>query len=157
MRRMRAAWLIAIVGTVACEASTGGTAATSTLPTVVSSPSKCIEARDAVSAGPAPDGLPVQLVSGLANVIPDQDTRTAIHTYGVNKLVSSFTVCVDATGAVAHVDVKQTSCFPRYDRQVADRMATWRFAAPTGGPTACGVVPFNYDQTDQRTPDGRSM
>jgi len=154
---MRAIWLIGLIGVAGCEESTGGTAATSTLSTVVSSPSKCIEARDKALAAPPPDGLPVERVSGLSDVIPDQDTRTAIRTYGVNRIASSFTVCVDAGGAVQHVDVKQTSCFPRYDRQVADRMATWRFAALTGAATACGVVPFNYDQTDQRSPDGRAM
>jgi hypothetical protein len=51
--------------------------------TVVASPSQCIEQRDAALAGPVPDGLPVQRVSGSSNVIPDDETRHAINTYGV--------------------------------------------------------------------------
>jgi hypothetical protein len=64
-------------------------------------------------------------------------------------------VCVDATGAVQKVDVKQTSCFPRYDQQVADRMTTWHFEA--GSAAVCGVLRFDYDQGDRRGTDGRQL
>jgi hypothetical protein len=152
---MRMAWWIALIGAAACAESAGGTAATATLPTVVSSPSKCIEQRDAAFAGATPDGLPVPRVSGSSEIRPDAETRSAIATYAVDRLAASFTVCIDATGAVQHVDVHQSSCFPRYDRQVADMMATWHFAPLTGAPSACGVVKFDYDQGDVRKPDGR--
>jgi hypothetical protein len=156
-------WFVVIAGLatgVGCQASTGQSAAT--MATVAPSPSKCIEHRDAVFAGPQPDGLPVPRVSGSSDVVPDDDTRHAIYTYGINKVVSSFTVCIDATGAVQKVDVAQTSCFPRYDRQVADKMQTWKFAAlpadagsagsGSGSASACGAVKFTYDQPD-RPPD----
>jgi hypothetical protein len=155
-------WLV-VAGLAACEASTGQSG--STMATVAPSPSKCIEHRDATFAAPQPDGLPVARVSGSSDVQPDDDTRHAIYTYGINKVVSSFTVCIDATGAVQKVDVLQTSCFPRYDGQVATKMRTWHFAAlpadaaagsdGSGGSagTACGAVKFTYDQPD-RPPDG---
>jgi hypothetical protein len=159
---MRSEWLVVIAGAalLGCEQGTGPSSAS--LPTVVGTPSRCIEQRDAAFAGQQPDGLPVARVSGSSDVQPDADTRHAIYTYGINKIVSSFTVCVDATGAVQKVTVLQTSCFPRYDGQVAAKMQTWHFAAlpvdaaagsgSGSGATACGAVKFTYDQPD-RPPD----
>jgi hypothetical protein len=89
----------------------------------------CIERREVEprNGTPAPSPLTSKRISGTKMVAPDDATKTAINVYAMGRVTAVFKVCIDETGAVAHADLVRTSCFPRYDAQLAALIATWKY------------------------------
>jgi hypothetical protein len=110
----------------------------------------CLEQRDGGprTGTPAPSPLTSKRISGVKMVAPDDATKTAINVYAAGRVTAIFKVCIDETGAVAHADLIQTSCFPRYDARLAALIATWKYEPITDSQftRACGAVTFVYRQ-----------
>ena len=88
-------------------------------------------------------------IFGRTLIVPDEDTRRAIHIVGVTRTCPWFRLCLDTSGVPTHVDVLRTSCFPRYDAQIVEAMLEWRYSPFTidGNPVAvCTSLVVCYSQ-----------
>jgi len=72
---------------------------------------------------------PDQLVrlEGETQLQPDAATAEAMVASGRTRVVSSWKVCIDATGAVDEVQVIRSTGFVAYDVVLAAGIRTWRF------------------------------
>jgi TonB family protein len=84
-------------------------------------------------ASPAsPTNIPPTLLEGSRirgnlNIAPDDATRAAMRLAGVNGVIGSFRLCIDATGAVASVAPLKSTGFAAYDARILDGMRAWAY------------------------------
>lgn len=96
-----------------------------------------------------PTAFEAQRVSGNAQIAPDDPTKTEIQRAGQDKLIATFKLCVDASGAVAKVQQLKASGFAAYDAKIDRQMRTWRYRPFMVDGTAapvCTAVTFIYVQ-----------
>ena len=97
----------------------------------------------------SPAVLEVSRISGNKQIIPDDKTKTAMQTAGVDRVAASFKLCVSTAGAVTSVTVLKPSGFPDYDTKITGEMHHWAYrpylvdgkAVPV-----CTAVTFIYSQ-----------
>jgi protein TonB len=98
----------------------------------------------------SPTLLEGQRVAGSKLIAPDAKTRTAIARSGKTRVVATFKLCVDDTGAVARVVLIKSSGFPDYDALIRSTITgTWQYSpyVVDGQPRpVCTAVTFIYDQ-----------
>ncbi len=96
----------------------------------------------------SPQALDALRISGIKNIVPDVDTQTAMATAGRTKIVGSFKLCVDVSGAVQTVVRLKSTGFDAYDRKLDDGIRSWKYrpflidGTPT---TVCTAVTFIYE------------
>jgi hypothetical protein len=119
----------------------------------------------AAAAGPSmapgnvsPSALERFRVSGKRNIVPDDDTKLAIDKAGKTKLIGSYKLCVDTSGAITTINRLKSTGFDAYDRLIEQKMLDWRYQPflIDGKPTAvCTAITFIYQQ-DSEAKDARS-
>jgi TonB family protein len=88
-------------------------------------------------------------ISGRVQIIPDNATRGQIAAAGIDTIRAVVRLCVDETGTPGDLRLLKSSCFTRYDHQVAAAVVDWRYSPylVDGQPTrACTQVEFKYSQ-----------
>lgn len=105
------------------------------------------EAEDTANAlTVAPSALEATRLEGDKNIVPDADTQRAIATAG-KKLVGTFKLCINRSGAVSSIKVLKPTGFERYDQTIEQQMHTWKYSPfeVDGKPTpVCTAVTFVY-------------
>jgi len=102
----------------------------------------------------SPTMLEGSRIAGDKNIVPDDDTKTAITRAeakgGPSRIVASLKLCLDDTGAVSSVSLLKSSGYPAYDAKlIATIRTTWRYRPfiVNGRATAvCTAVTFIYAQ-----------
>jgi hypothetical protein len=112
------------------------------------------------AGGPAPTNVAPTLleasrISGDRNIVPDDADKTEIVRSGKDKIIGSWKLCLEDTGAISRiVNIKSTG-FPNYDRKVEREMGKWRYRAYLVNNKAvpvCTAVTFIYSQSSGGTP-----
>lgn len=88
-------------------------------------------------------------IAGATNIIPDDETKTAIQRAGAPTLQGTFRVCLDDTGVVESVLPLQSTGVSRYDTQLIAHMRAWRYSPylVNDEPVpVCTYVTFIYSQ-----------
>ena len=88
-------------------------------------------------------------ISGQRVIIPDNETRKAIHAMHVARTSPAFKLCLDTTGTPTTIDLLRSSCFPRYDADLASKMSEWRYSPYLKDGVAvsvCTAITFIYNQ-----------
>jgi hypothetical protein len=88
-------------------------------------------------------------IAGAKNIIPDDETKTAIQRAGAPTLQGTFRVCLDDTGVVESVLPLQSTGVSRYDTQLIAHMRAWRYSPylVNDEPVpVCTYVTFIYSQ-----------
>jgi len=80
-------------------------------------------------------------LTGSANIVPDDATRTAILNKHVSKVVGTWKLCIDEHGAVTDAKMLKSTGFPRYDRTIRKAVRAWTYSE--GAPT-CTAITFVY-------------
>ena len=65
--------------------------------------------------------------AGVAAIQPDAETTKAMIATGHANVITSWKLCVDATGTPDEVSVIRSSGFMTWDTALADGMRAWRF------------------------------
>jgi protein TonB len=94
-------------------------------------------------------------VSGEKNIVPDDITKTEIARAGKEKVVGSFKLCLDTTGAPSAVKQLKSTGFSKYDEKIISGIKTWRYRPyeVDGKPTpVCTAVTFIYSQPSPPPP-----
>jgi hypothetical protein len=97
----------------------------------------------------APGTLESQRIRGDKNIVPDDKTKVAIQDAKRDRVIGSFKLCVDVTGAVTAVTLLKSSGFPDYDRKIIREMNKWAYKPyPMNGHAVpvCSAVTFIYSQ-----------
>ena len=88
-------------------------------------------------------------ISGQRVIIPDNETRKAIHAMHVARTSPAFKLCLDTTGTPTTIELLRSSCFPRYDADLASKMSEWRYSPYLKDGVAvavCTAITFIYNQ-----------
>ena len=97
-----------------------------------------------------PAALEASRVSGEKMIEPDDATKTAIQQRGRDKIVGTFELCLDETGAVSTVRMLKSTGFDAYDKKILDTISgTWKYKPflVNGTPAVvCTAVTFIYSQ-----------
>ena len=105
------------------------------------------EAEDTANAlTVAPSALEGSRLEGDKNIVPDADTKRAIATTG-KKLVGTFKLCINRSGAVSSIKVLKPTGFERYDQTIEQQIHTWKYRPfeVDGKPApVCTAVTFIY-------------
>ncbi len=75
-------------------------------------------------------------ISGNKMISPDNDDKNTIQRSGIGRVIGSFKVCFDATGAVTQVTVLQSTGSLNYDQKIlagTHHGATGRYRARPSG------------------------
>jgi hypothetical protein len=102
----------------------------------------------------APQNVPPTLLEGsrIAGdkvIVPDDATKTEITRAGKEKIIGSFKLCIDATGAVMTVKMLKTTGFADYDAKIIREMNKWAykpFIVNGKSTPVCTAVTFIYSQ-----------
>jgi len=98
----------------------------------------------------SPTRLEGNRIAGNRLIPPDAKTRTAISRSGKTRVVSTFKLCLDATGVVTSVGMIKSSGFPDYDALLKGTIAsTWQYSPYLIDGQArpvCTAVTFIYNQ-----------
>ena len=97
----------------------------------------------------APTLLEGSRIAGERVILPDDKTKTAITASKRDKVIGSFKLCLDTTGAITSVVALKSSGFPDYDAKIIREMNKWTYrpyhvdgkAVPV-----CTAVTFIYSQ-----------
>jgi TonB family protein len=90
-----------------------------------------------------------RLEGGDKNIVPDADTKRAIAAAGSPKLVGTFKLCINRSGAVSSVKVLKPTGSEGYDQTILQRMHTWKYRPfeVDGKPApVCTAITFIYTQ-----------
>jgi hypothetical protein len=96
-----------------------------------------------------PAALERDRVAGIKNLLPDGADKQEIHESNKDKIVGSYKMCVDATGAVDVVTVLKSTGLLRYDDFIVRSLRTWRYKPQLVGGKPSGVctaITFIYSQ-----------
>jgi outer membrane biosynthesis protein TonB len=90
-------------------------------------------------------------VSGEKNIVPDDVTKTEIARAGKSdKVVTSFKLCLSASGEISNVTMLKSSGFPAYDSKIQSKMrGEWKYkpyAVNGRAVPVCTAVTFIYSQ-----------
>jgi TonB family protein len=95
-----------------------------------------------------PTQLEARRIAGDKNIVPDDATRSEIQRAGKERIVTSWKLCIDETGAATEVKVLKPSGFAAYDAKIERAMKAWKyqpFEAPVGRVVpVCTAVTFIY-------------
>jgi hypothetical protein len=162
-QRYRALVTWSLVAVVGC----GGDPSTRASPSLPTTNQRCLDAARSQPTSPpfpessrGPDGAPppttvpsalveAKRISGEKLLVPDDDTKSAIRRAGVSKTTAAFKLCLDTAGEPATVEMYSSSCFPRYDSEVAAMIQSWRYSPYTVDGVAvpvCTAIVFIYSQ-----------
>lgn len=97
----------------------------------------------------APSLLEPLRIAGAKNIGPDDRTKEELAAAGMKRLVGSFKLCLDATGAVRTVDILKPTGAPAYDTKILAGMRQWRFrpyVVDGEAQAVCTAVTFIYAQ-----------
>ena len=97
----------------------------------------------------APTMLEGSRIAGEKVIVPDDKTKIAIQQSKRDRLIASFKLCVDTTGAVNTVTLLKTSGFPDYDAKIIREMNKWAYRPYQVNGQAvpvCSAVTFIYSQ-----------
>jgi hypothetical protein len=98
----------------------------------------------------APTVLEGYRTAGTKLITPDDDTKTAIHDSGTDRIIASINLCLDEKGVVDRLALLKSSGFPAYDMRILGTIKnTWRYKpyVADGKPVAvCTQVTFIYSQ-----------
>jgi hypothetical protein len=72
-------------------------------------------------------GLEQHRIAGDRHIPPPADVARTIAASDRTRVVSTWKVCVDLTGAVSHVEMLKSTGLAKYDRQIAKQLRRWRF------------------------------
>ena len=98
----------------------------------------------------APVALEANRIAGDQLIVPDDKTKSAIAAANPGKLVASFKLCIDDTGAVIQVTLLKSSGFPDYDAKLARGIHGWAYSPYMKDGQAkpvCTAATFVYSQT----------
>ena len=90
-----------------------------------------------------------QRIAGAINIVPDDETKSAIQRSGVRRVVGEFRICIDETGHVEEILPVRSTRVAAYDREIIAGMRRWVYRPflIDGQPTAvCTGVTFIYSQ-----------
>jgi protein TonB len=116
---------------------------------VVTSPEKPPPAKAAEPEFVPPAAAEAQRISGEKNIIPDENTKTAITRSGNMKVTVVAKICIGANGSPSQVSIQKASGYPSYDTAIKTAMKQWRYKPFTVGGKAvsiCSTVTFVYTQ-----------
>lgn len=88
-------------------------------------------------------------IAGTKAIVPDDDTKIAIAKAGKDKLVGSYKLCINATGALTVVQMLKSTGFTAYDDKIMREMRQWRYrpyAVNGRAVPVCTAVTFIYSQ-----------
>jgi hypothetical protein len=95
-----------------------------------------------------PTMLEGRRVAGDKTIVPDDATKTEIQRSGKDRVVTSWKLCTDETGAVTEIKVLKPSGFAAYDAKIEREMKAWKYqpyTTPAGRPVpVCTAVTFIY-------------
>lgn len=74
-----------------------------------------------------PTLLEAQRIAGTKIITPDAKTAADIVKSGKAKIVGSFKLCLDTTGAVTKVTLLKSTGFPAYDQKLQREMRAWAY------------------------------
>jgi TonB family protein len=109
---------------------------------------------EAMKGGSGSQNVPPTLLEGYRTrgsklIVPDDDTKLAFQESGKDKLITSYKLCVDTTGAVDRVSMLKTSGYPAYDAKIMRAMKGWGYRPYLVNGKAvpvCTAVTFIYSQ-----------
>jgi hypothetical protein len=88
-------------------------------------------------------------ISGEKAIVPDDATKTKIRDAKLSKIVGSFKLCLDDTGAITNVSTLKATGFPDYDAKITSEMNNWKYRPYQVNGQAvpvCTAVTFIYSQ-----------
>ncbi|MBA3457804.1 MAG: energy transducer TonB [Deltaproteobacteria bacterium] len=89
-------------------------------------------------------------IAGDKMIVPDDVTKTEIQRSGKDKIIGSFKLCINASGAVTSVKMLKSSGFPAYDSKIQSKMnGEWKYrpyAVNGRAVPVCTAVTFIYSQ-----------
>jgi hypothetical protein len=88
-------------------------------------------------------------IKGSQLIVPDDDTKRAFQESGRDRLITSYKLCLDSTGAVDRVTMLKTSDYPAYDAKIMRAMKGWGYRPYMVSGKAvpvCTAVTFIYSQ-----------
>lgn len=97
----------------------------------------------------APTALEALRIKGAKEIVPGAATKKAIARSGKDKVVASFKLCVDSTGAVDRVVLIKSSGFKDYDAKLDAGIHTWAYQPyliDGAAQPVCTAVTFVYSQ-----------
>jgi protein TonB len=97
----------------------------------------------------APQAAEAQRISGEKNIVPDENTKTAITRSGNMKINVIAKICIGSSGTPSSVSIQKPSGYPAYDNEIKSAMKQWRYKPFTVGGKAvsiCTTVTFVYTQ-----------
>ena len=97
-----------------------------------------------------PSMMEAARISGEAQIVPDDVTKTEIQRSGKDRLVGTFKVCIDPSGNVTSVAQLKSTGFSAYDTKIASTIGgTWRYrplSVDGAAAAVCTAVTFVYSQ-----------
>lgn len=98
----------------------------------------------------APTVLEGQRIAGERNILPDEATKTEIQRAGKERVIGSWKLCLDESGAVSEVKALKPTGFAAYDSKIETAIKTWQYKpylSPAGRAVpVCTAVTFIYSQ-----------
>ncbi len=89
-------------------------------------------------------------ISGDKMIVPDDVTKTEISRSGKDKIIASYKLCINTSGAVTSVNMLKSSGFPSYDAKIKNKMQNeWKYkpyAVNGRAVPVCTAVTFIYSQ-----------
>jgi hypothetical protein len=103
-------------------------------------------------AKPEPQHVDAKLVEGhrIAGekaIHPDTDTMYAMSKAHVSSTAPAVEICLGTDGVPTEITILRSSCFPRYDAHIKNKMSEWRYSQylVDGQPApVCTAVVFTY-------------
>lgn len=89
-------------------------------------------------------------IAGEKQIIPDDVTKTEIMRSGKDKVIGSYKLCLNASGAITSVTQLKSTGFPAYDNKILGKMrGEWKYkpyAVNGRAVPVCTAVTFIYSQ-----------
>jgi hypothetical protein len=97
-----------------------------------------------------PRRLESHRTGGSKLISPDDDVKTEIASLHVSRTSPKVRLCLDVQGVPTEVSILRSSCFPRYDAEIIERIRSeWRYSPYQVDGVArpvCTDVTFIYSQ-----------
>src|SRR5687768_9631586 len=111
-----------------------------------SEPTRTASARSMYIQEPGTSQWP-PMISGNTAIVPDRATIEAA-SVEYARLMSSWKLCIDETGAVSLVEKLRSSGFPDYDAAIRRELSSWKFQAAA---PACKAISLVYELPATKT------
>jgi TonB family protein len=86
-------------------------------------------------------------ISGDTQIQPPDITKIQMSRDGISKATATFTICLDANGALTSIKLAHPSGYSGYDERLAEGIRAWRyqpFMLDGKGAPVCSAVTFIY-------------